>query len=147
MKKHTLVHLLFTIALLSVCSCSSLKKFGEEKKFLYKVVSVDSDDKAYKDFDEVLYVLSNKESCFKDSSVGDIITVRSENLKAALNYFYRNKATWNIKETKTRYNRETVMRAFNEERVQYEVSYCTFKFLGVFDESHTYASFRLINHN
>lgn len=145
MKYYTLTFLVLTVTLFSVCSCSSLKKFGEERKFLYKVVSVDNNDKAYQDFNEVLYVLGNKESCFKDSSYGDIITVRSDNLTAALNYFYRNKATWNIKETKTRYKRETEMKAFNEEQVQYEVSYCSFKFLGTFDEIHTYASFRLIN--
>jgi flagellar basal body L-ring protein FlgH len=145
MKKHTLVHLLFTVALLSVCSCSSLKKFGEEKKFLYKTVLIDNTEKSYNNFDEVLYVNGNKESCFKDSSYGDIITVRSENLEAALNYFYRNKATWSIKETKVRYNRETVMKAFNEEKVQYEVSYCKFKYVLAFEEWHTYASFRLIN--
>ena len=144
MSKHTSTFLLLMVISVGVCSCSSLSRFGQTKSFLYKTVKVNNDESILTNKEQILYVTNSKESCFSDNS-GDIITVQADYLKQAINYFYKNKATWDIQITKTANSNKLQMQASSPAQIEYEVAYCTFEYGGLFKESYDYASFRLVN--
>lgn len=135
---------------LSLCSCSTgLTKFGHVEKFAYNKIIIDKVNNASFQKGFVNFSRNSKENCFRDeineNSYGDVITVKATDLDKAINYFYKNKATWDIKEIKKNDDKETYMVAETEMNFKYEVSYCSFAVLGFQHEyEYAYASFRLL---
>ncbi len=134
---------------ISVCSCSSssLERFGHREEIYFKEVVI-KDDITYESKKPFLAIVRNSElSCFENkvSNPEEVITVRADDLKAALDYFYNSKASWDIKRVQKANSNITRMIATSETQIKYEVAYCYFrqdKFLG---QTTYYASFRLVH--
>lgn len=123
------------VLLMCLASCStSLKKFGQEKKFLYKVNSVDTIEwTESSENQEIMYAFNTTDNCFPTQTKGDVVTVESKDLVETMNFFFRNRATWEVKG-------ETV----KPKQVQYETAFCKYKFFGYIDSTTEYVSIRVV---
>lgn len=162
-------YFLLVITFISLCSCASneLTKRFSEKKFAYNTFLVDGTHSKTLIKGFVTYSTSKEDNCFRANGLsddGDIITVQVNDLEKAVNYFYKNKTTWNIRQTYTegrkRYYgkkkkqwagdydsymrhpsslqdqeyRTIEMFAEAEDQFSYEVAYCGFRIIGPYFE-------------
>lgn len=144
-----MLKLVIIVLSVSLCSCgTTLNKFGHVERFAYNKIIIDKTNSSSFKKRFINYARNTKENCFREENnykaEGDVITVKATDLDTAINYFYKNKATWNIKEIKTNENSSVQMIAETEMNIKYEVSYCSFQTVGFHGYDHDYASFRMI---
>jgi hypothetical protein len=130
---------------ISLCSCSSLESFGHTKQLLFKEIKIDNYITSNKNNYHSFEIIADGNSCFDNGIRNDVITVRADDLKQALSYFYKNKATWTIRKVYNNDKKAVEMIAYDEMKIKYEVVYCYVNYGGLFtDTKHMYASFKLV---
>lgn len=124
--------LMFLTICLSSCSSKPIG-FGLDEEIAYNGFIIDNYNENTIKKSSANLSRSKEENCFRANGIDDndnreIITVRFSDRNKAINHFYRNKATWNIKKRKMKNNPEIIeMYAETETQIKYEVAYCYFQ--------------------